>query len=69
NFTTLVDSAYTAVLGYIKNIMPLSYSTGREDTQWLPGWTVFYWAWWVAYAPSFGMFVARISKGRTIREF
>jgi BCCT family betaine/carnitine transporter len=47
----------------------LSSSTGREDTEWLHSWTVFYWAWWVAYAPCFGMFVARISKGRTIREF
>ncbi|MBQ4797735.1 BCCT family transporter [Pseudoalteromonas sp. MMG006] len=69
NFTTVLDSAYTAVIGYVKNIIPLSSSTGREDTQWLHGWTVFYWAWWVAYAPCFGMFVARISKGRTIREF
>ena len=69
NFTTVLDSAYTAVIGYVKNIIPLSYSTGREDTQWLHGWTVSYWAWWVAYAPCFGMFVARISKGRTIREF
>ncbi|BED90025.1 BCCT family transporter [Pseudoalteromonas sp. MM1] len=69
NFTTVLDSAYTAVIGYVKNIIPLSSSTSREDTQWLHGWTVFYWAWWVAYAPCFGMFVARISKGRTIREF
>ncbi|MBY5945759.1 BCCT family transporter [Photobacterium rosenbergii] len=69
NFTTTFDSLFTAVTGYVKNIIPLSQSTGREDTTWLHGWTVFYWAWWVAYAPFFGMFVARISKGRTIREF
>jgi BCCT family betaine/carnitine transporter len=59
----------TAVVGYVKNIIPLSQTSGREDTTFLHGWTVFYWAWWVAYAPFFGMFVARISKGRTVREF
>ncbi|USD62837.1 BCCT family transporter [Vibrio sp. SCSIO 43140] len=69
NFTTVLDSVTTSVVGYVKNIIPLSQTSGREDTAWLHGWTVFYWAWWVAYAPFFGMFVARISKGRTIREF
>lgn len=69
NFTTVLDSVATAVTGYVKNIIPLSQTTGRDDTTWLHGWTVFYWAWWVAYAPFFGMFVARISKGRTVREF
>ena len=69
NFTTVLDSVTTAIIGYVKNIIPLSQTTGRDDTTWLHGWTVFYWAWWVAYAPFFGMFVARISKGRTVREF
>lgn len=69
NFTTVLDSLVTAAVGYVKNIIPLSQASGRDDTAWLHGWTVFYWAWWVAYAPFFGMFVARISKGRTIREF
>ncbi|MGV3002278.1 BCCT family transporter [Vibrio sp.] len=69
NFTTVLDSLTTAIVGYVKNIIPLSQVSGREDTIWLHGWTVFYWAWWVAYAPFFGMFVARISKGRTVREF
>ena len=69
NFTTVLDSLATAVTGYVKNIVALSQTSGREDTTWLHGWTVFYWAWWVAYAPFFGMFVARISKGRTVREF
>lgn len=69
NFTTVLDSLATAIIGYVKNIIPLSQTSGRDDTTWLHGWTVFYWAWWVAYAPFFGMFVARISKGRTIREF
>ena len=69
NTTTVLDSVATAIVGYVKNIIPLSQTTGREDTTWLHGWTVFYWAWWVAYAPFFGMFVARISRGRTVREF
>lgn len=69
NFTTVLDSIATAVVGYVKNALPLSQNSGREDTTFLHGWTVFYWAWWVAYAPFFGMFVARISKGRTVREF
>ena len=69
NFTTVLDSLVTALTGYVKNIIPLSQTSGREDTAWLHGWTVFYWAWWVAYAPFFGMFVARISRGRTVREF
>jgi glycine betaine transporter len=39
------------------------------DNGWLKGWTIFYWAWWIAWAPFVGTFIARISKGRTIREF
>ncbi|MCQ8877062.1 BCCT family transporter [Pseudoalteromonas shioyasakiensis] len=69
NFSTVLDSAITAMSSYVKNIIPLSLVSGREDTTWLHGWTAFYWAWWVTYAPFFGMFVARISKGRTVREF
>ncbi|MDO6764667.1 BCCT family transporter [Agarivorans sp. 1_MG-2023] len=69
NFTTAFDSLMTGLVGYVKNIIPLSQNSGRDDTTWLHGWTVFYWAWWIAYAPLFGMFVARISKGRTVREF
>ncbi|PLR81171.1 BCCT family transporter [Bacillus canaveralius] len=38
-------------------------------SEWIAGWTLFYWAWWIAWAPFVGMFIARISKGRTIREF
>ncbi len=40
-----------------------------EPSDWLGGWTVFYWAWWIAWAPFVGLFIARISRGRTIREF
>ncbi|MBT0771555.1 BCCT family transporter [Kineosporia sp. J2-2] len=45
-------------------------ATGGEPTQtWLAGWTVFYWAWWISWTPFVGMFIARISRGRTIRQF
>ncbi|MEW9674549.1 BCCT family transporter, partial [Ammoniphilus sp. 3BR4] len=40
----------------------------RDDT-WIAGWTLFYWAWWIAWAPFVGTFIARVSRGRTIREF
>lgn len=54
---------------YLSNLLPLSAWSGREDETFLHGWTVFYWAWWVSWSPFVGMFIARISKGRTIREF
>ncbi len=54
---------------YASNIVALSNFIGREDSQWYHGWTVFYWAWWIAWSPFVGMFIARISKGRTVREF
>jgi BCCT family betaine/carnitine transporter len=54
---------------YLSNIIPLSNWTGRDDTQWMRDWTVFYWAWWVSWSPFVGLFIARISKGRTVREF
>jgi BCCT family betaine/carnitine transporter len=54
---------------YIENIIPLSNPHGREDEAWFQGWTVFYWAWWISWSPFVGMFIARVSKGRTIREF
>jgi BCCT family betaine/carnitine transporter len=41
---------------------------GRDDEQWMQDWTVFYWAWWVSWSPFVGMFIARVSKGRTVRE-
>lgn len=54
---------------YVINIVPLSNPFGREDTGYMHGWTTFYWAWWIAWSPFVGMFIARISKGRTVREF
>ncbi|WED20572.1 BCCT family transporter [Vibrio sp. JC009] len=56
-------------LGYIENFVALSNPYGREDELWMHGWTVFYWAWWISWSPFVGMFIARVSKGRTVREF
>ena len=55
---------------YASNMFALSNPFGREeDTTWFHGWTVFYWAWWISWSPFVGMFIARVSKGRTVREF
>ena len=59
----------TTALAYAERILPLSNWMGREDTDFYQGWTVFYWAWWISWSPFVGMFIARISKGRTVREF
>ncbi|GAA5120746.1 BCCT family transporter [Alloalcanivorax gelatiniphagus] len=54
---------------YATNLIPLSNWFGREDQDFLHNWTVFYWAWWISWSPFVGMFVARVSYGRTVREF
>lgn len=59
----------SVMVDYVKNFAALSNPIGREDTGYLHGWTTFYWAWWIAWSPFVGMFIARISKGRTVREF
>lgn len=63
------DSFKTTLMAYVNNIVVLSIPNGREDQSWMHGWTVFYWAWWISWSPFVGMFIARISKGRTVREF
>ncbi len=60
---------FTGLGTYVMKIVPLSNWIGREDTGFLHDWTTFYWAWWIAWAPFIGTFIARISKGRTVREF
>ena len=54
---------------YVTYLPALSNWIGREDTAFLHDWTIFYWAWWVAWSPFVGMFIARVSHGRTVREF
>ncbi|ODQ95123.1 BCCT family transporter [Mycolicibacterium holsaticum] len=62
----------TSVGSYLQDLAMMSARTGAEgaavDT-WLQSWTVFYWAWWISWTPFVGMFIARISRGRTIRQF
>ena len=54
---------------YLAKLRPLSTWIERPDSGFLHGWTTFYWAWWIAWAPFVGTFIARVSKGRTVREF
>jgi BCCT family betaine/carnitine transporter len=58
-----------AIVDYLSYLPGLSNWVGREDSDFLHGWTVFYWAWWIAWSPFVGMFIARVSYGRTVREF
>ncbi len=71
--TTYILNAYVQNIGdYLQNIVKLSFWTNTEangTSAWQSSWTAFYWGWWIAWAPFVGMFIARISKGRTIREF
>src|SRR3954462_10447142 len=63
----------TTIGSYFKNLAMMSARTdaagGNGMKDWLAGWTIFYWAWWVSWTPFVGMFIARISRGRTIRQF
>ncbi len=54
---------------YLQNLIPLSNPFGRDDTNFVQGWTAFYWAWWISWSPFVGMFIARVSRGRSVREF
>jgi BCCT family betaine/carnitine transporter len=65
----IIEQVWTTTVAYVTNIVPLSNPFGREDGTWFHGWTVFYWAWWISWSPFVGMFIARVSKGRTVREF
>jgi BCCT family betaine/carnitine transporter len=66
---SVVGAVVDTTGNYLANFIPLSNWAGRPDEQWMQDWTVFYWAWWVSWAPFVGMFIARVSKGRTVREF
>jgi len=62
----------TSLGSYIQDLAMMSARTGAEGgktNEWLQSWTVFYWAWWLSWTPFVGMFIARISRGRTIRQF
>lgn len=71
--TLLIFNMFTETLGsYLQNIVRMSFRAAPLDgstRDWINGWTIFYWAWWISWAPFVGIFIARVSKGRTIREF
>jgi choline/carnitine/betaine transport len=74
--TVYILSAFTQNLGYyIASLPRLSFwvetfhGVGAEGTSWQTAWTIFYWGWWISWSPFVGMFIARVSKGRTVRDF
>jgi glycine betaine transporter len=71
--TLLIFNMFTDSFGgYFSNLVQMSFGTApldSTDRKWLDDWTIFYWAWWISWAPFVSMFIARVSKGRTIREF
>ncbi|NLS13063.1 BCCT family transporter [Vibrio sp. SM6] len=64
-FTGFFDNIWA----YIVNTPALSVPVGREDVNFSQGWTAFYWAWWISWSPFVAMFIARVSRGRSVREF
>ncbi|MBB5021180.1 BCCT family transporter [Desulfurispira natronophila] len=68
--TLLIITGFFANLGaYLQHLPALANPIGREDSNFAQGWTAFYWAWWISWSPFVGMFIARVSRGRTVREF
>ena len=69
--TVIIIDSFTNTLGsYLSEFVRMSLRmTPFRDSGWVSGWTVFYWAWWVSWSPFVGLFIARVSRGRTIREF
>lgn len=65
-----IVTGFFANLGaYVQHLPALSNPVGRDDANFSQGWTAFYWAWWISWSPFVGMFIARVSRGRTVREF
>jgi len=71
--TVFILSDFIGQIGsYVQNFFRLSFNSmafEEDGKQWLGGWTTFYWGWWISWAPFVGVFIARISRGRTVREF
>jgi len=68
--TLAIVSGFFDNLGaYLQYLPALANPVGRDDANFSQGWTAFYWAWWISWSPFVGMFIARVSRGRTVREF
>ncbi|PSL32958.1 glycine betaine transporter [Planomicrobium soli] len=71
--TLLILNMFTDSIGsYFQNLMRMSFRAAPVDDEnraWIDAWTIFYWAWWISWSPFVGIFIARVSKGRTIRQF
>jgi BCCT family betaine/carnitine transporter len=65
----ILSGFFNNLLAYVQNLPALSNPVGRSDANFSQGWTAFYWAWWISWSPFVGMFIARVSRGRTVREF
>lgn len=65
----ILTGFFKNVVTYVEYLPALSNPFGRTDTEFTQGWTAFYWAWWISWSPFVGMFIARVSRGRTVREF
>ncbi|MBU4542037.1 MAG: BCCT family transporter [Firmicutes bacterium] len=66
----ILDTFFVSLSGYLQNILPMSLALSPfEKDPWVGAWTIFYWAWWLSWGPFVGTFIARISKGRTVKEF
>jgi betaine/carnitine transporter, BCCT family len=65
----LISFFWDSLVAYVQYLPALSNPFGREDVNYSQGWTAFYWAWWISWSPFVGMFIARVSRGRSVREF
>ncbi|WP_342652025.1 BCCT family transporter [Vibrio metschnikovii] len=65
----ILTGFFDNLLAYVTYLPELAMPFGREDVNYSQGWTAFYWAWWISWSPFVGMFIARVSRGRTVREF
>ncbi|UWR77711.1 BCCT family transporter [Phaeobacter inhibens] len=65
----IITGFFDSLMAYVQYLPALSMPFGREDANYSQGWTAFYWAWWISWSPFVGMFIARVSRGRTVREF
>ncbi|ODA33528.1 BCCT transporter [Veronia pacifica] len=65
----ILGGFFSNIGSYLENLPALSMPFGREDANFSQGWTAFYWAWWISWSPFVGMFIARVSRGRSVREF